>query len=473
MPILNRVRATLRRYDLTAADSRILVALSGGPDSVALVRVLQSLDPEGIGQLVGLAHLDHRLREGSAEDARFCRDLAQAWQLPIVIESCDVQARARQRRQSIEAAAHDARYEFLATAAARLGADRIALGHTRDDQAETVLLRLMRGAGARGLAGMHPRRGPVIRPLLDCRRRELRTYLDEMGQPYLHDPTNDDVQIGRNRVRAELLPMLERRFNPRIVDALADQADLAREDWDWLEAEAQRLLDAICREETRSEVVLDAQGLLRTPTAVGRAALLLALERMAVRGRIRMRHVLAALDLARSGAGAVDLPGVRLQRIGPDLVLSSSSRAGRRGPGSGGTNFFCYRLSIPGEVRVAEARCTIAAQARPFSEGMRALFRDRQTAVLAADGGLEQLFVRNRRPGDRFRPFGLRGHKKLQDYFVDRKVPREERDRIPLVVDDGDRIVWVAGHEPAGDFRVTGAAQPVIILRLSLWGGPA
>jgi tRNA(Ile)-lysidine synthase len=474
MQLLDRVRATIQRHDLARPDSRIVVALSGGPDSVALAHLLRSLDSGEAGCVVGLAHFDHRLRDGSADDVRFCRDVAATCRLPVVVESGDVRARARRDHQSLEAAAHAARYEFLIRAATELGADRIALGHTRDDQAETFLLRLLRGAGPRGLAGMHPRHGPFIRPLIDCRRRDLRAYLDAAGQPCLHDPTNDDVRIPRNRVRADLIPLLERRFNPRIVDVLADEADIAREDWAWLDVEAQRLLDAARRDGDVGVSVIDAEVLSRAPTAVTRAALLRVLEQAAAGRPIRQRHVTAALDIVRSPRGGVDLPGFRLKRLGRDLVLSSSLPAGRREARTPApTSVFRYSLSVPGEVRVPEAECTITAEPQPFSADVTQHFSDRQATVIPLDSSNRQLIVRNRRPGDRFQPLGLNGRKKLQDYFVDRKVPRSVRDHVPLVVDEHNRIVWVAGHVVAADFRVTSPVQAVIILRLTPWGGPS
>src|ERR1700681_577454 len=242
MQLIDRVRRTIRQHDLARRETRVVVALSGGSDSVALAQLVHALEQAAELQLAGLAHFNHQLRPGAEADERFCQDLADSLGRPLLVDRGDVRGRARRERRSIEDAARAARHEFLERARLHFEADTIALGHTRDDQAETFLLRLLRGAGARGLAAMHPRRGAIIRPLIGCRRAELRAFLDAGRIAYVQDESNEDVSIPRNRVRAELLPFLERRFNPSVVDVLADEADLAREEWRWMESAADDVL---------------------------------------------------------------------------------------------------------------------------------------------------------------------------------------------------------------------------------------
>ena len=203
-----------------------MIALSGGSDSVALAHLLHALDASAELHVAGVAHFNHQLRSAASDDERFCEGVAAAIGRPLLVDRADVAARARRERRSIEDAGRAARYEFLERARLHFEADVVALGHTRDDQAETLLLRLIRGAGSRGLAAMHPRRGRIIRPLLDCRRAALRAYLEALHIAFIADESNDDVSIPRNRVRAELLPLLEGRFNPSIVDALASEAEI-------------------------------------------------------------------------------------------------------------------------------------------------------------------------------------------------------------------------------------------------------
>jgi tRNA(Ile)-lysidine synthase len=321
MDLLARVRQTIRRHDLARAETRVVVALSGGSDSVALVWLLQSLAEAGDLQVVGLAHFNHQLRAAADEDERFCERVAAALRLPLLADREDVAARAEREGRSIEDAARTARHAFLERARAQLTADVVALGHTRDDQAETFLLRLIRGAGSRGLAAMHPRKDALIRPLLDCRRHELRAYLTARHSTYVADESNDDVSIPRNRVRAELVPLLEQRFNPSIVDALADQAEIAREEWRWQTDAAERLSAAICRREG-DRCRIDAEALNDAPPALARLVVHAAMT-AASRGRpIEFHHVAAALELCRAGGGPIDGPGQRVERIGASLVLT-------------------------------------------------------------------------------------------------------------------------------------------------------
>ena len=385
MDLLDRVRATIRRHDLIGHGMRVMVALSGGPDSVALTLLLRELERCGELTLAGVAHLHHGLRADADVDAEFCRQLAQTLDVAFELAREDIRARARRTGRSLEAAGHDARYEFFAGAAARLGADRVALGHSLDDQAETVLLRLLRGAGSRGLAGIFPRQGPFVRPLLETPRADLRTYLEHRGQSFRVDPSNADLTIPRNRVRAELLPWLARSFNPQVVQRLSDQADVARADWQFIEASAHALLgrcvrgaaegrigaprDGKPRSDQRREVegnaewVIDVMAVREAPAAVARAALRMLMERASVGRPVAFSHVLLALELFESEPGPtrVDAPGQRLERVGPVVVLRSRTHPGRPATGRGTAVRFDVLLPVPGEAQVPEAGCTVSA----------------------------------------------------------------------------------------------------------------
>jgi tRNA(Ile)-lysidine synthase len=439
---------------------------------VALAHLLLALEASGELTVAGFTHLDHQLRARADEDRRFCERLSASLGRPILVDRAAVAALARRERLSIEDAGRRARYALYRQALEHFNADVVALGHTRDDQAETFLLRLLRGAGARGLAAMYPRRDTIVRPLLDCYRTDLQAYLESRGIAYLHDETNDDVRIPRNRVRAELLPLLRDRFNPAIVDVLAAEASLARDEWQWMDAEATQSGALICRWTDRV-CRIDPGRLNALPRALARLVLRQAMIRAGGGRAVTMAHVDEALRFSGGGTSSIDLPGQRLERIGSDVVLTGRpdkafGRLARRP-----VNVFRYSLSIPGEVLIAETGGVISAElaarldtgANAGNESSRA-----HQAVVQLDPPQRQLAVRNRRPGDKFRPMGLGGGKKLQDFFVDRKVARERRDDIPLVVDESDRIVWVAGHGIDERFRVRDVAQAVVVLRLRQGG---
>ncbi|HKW00684.1 MAG TPA: tRNA lysidine(34) synthetase TilS [Vicinamibacterales bacterium] len=460
------VAGTITRHALAGADDRVAVAVSGGPDSVALVFLLREVAPDLGFALAGLIHVHHGLRGAEADgDEGFVRALADRLALPCITARADVASRARDAHQSIEAAARGARYEIFEHAARDLGATRVATGHTIDDQAETVLLRLLRGAGNRGLSGIRVRRGLYIRPLLECRRSELGRYLLARDESFREDASNLDRSIPRNRVRHDLLPVVE-DLAPGGIPALARAAEWAADDEAFLEGEA--------IESARSYVLSDGagvqlkvEGLAGLPPALARRVVRLAVESAAPGVTVAGRHLDAvrALAAAGHGDGHLDLPGLAVERrhgviaigvrgVGADEDVEQTSAA------------FEYPLPVPGEVAVPAAGATIVTS-RPNGEVPGPLAaRGGEVAVVQAASLALPLAVRSRRPGDRFRPLGAPGRRKVQDLFVDRKVPRSERDRVPIVVDADGRIVWVAGVTIAHECRVTAPSAGVVILEL-------
>jgi tRNA(Ile)-lysidine synthase len=465
MSVHSRVLRTIRKHDMLPRGARVLVALSGGPDSVALLHILRTLERRGELAVAGAAHFNHQLRGAEADaDETFCRELAADTGVPFVAGRGDVAARARESGRSIEDAARQARYAFLNDAADSAGADAIAVGHSLDDQAETFLLRLIRGAGPAGLAGIRPRAGRVIRPLLDISRAELRGYAAEHGLDFRDDASNADVRIPRNRVRLELLPQLT-RFSPAIAATLAREAALARDDEEFLDRRAIESAASIVLLES-SGVAVDAAALTALPPALASRVTRKALAAAAPGRFIGFQHIDDLLELARGGAegAALALPGVTAVRRGSRIVFGTAANR----PFS---NSFRFPLSIPGEVAVPGWALSAARLEEPGDYEAPPPARG-DTAVVAAAPLRGPLAVRSRRPGDTFRPLGMRGRgRKLQDFLVDRKIARADRDSLPLVVDQDDRIVWVVGQSVAEDFRVTALKQGVILLKARRLGG--
>ena len=466
--MIDSVRRTIRNHGLLPSGSRVAVALSGGADSVAMLLVLRALAESERFQVVGAAHLNHQLRGADADaDAEFCRNLTTGLGVPFDAERADVAALAREMGTSVEDAAHAARHAFFERAAPRLGATIIAVAHTKDDQAETFLLRLLRGAGPRGLSGMHPRSGIVVRPLIETSRSEVRAFLNDARIAFREDASNADVSIPRNRIRHELLPLLDARFSPGIVDALDRAAAIAREDADYLE-DAARVAAARLISRTTSGVELDADALMAEPPAIARRVIRLAQQMTAGAehfigfdaGEAVRRFVVS------KSTGQLDLPGHRVNRRGGAVVLTESR--GREKPAPAAD--FIYQLDVPGEVAVPEAACAISADMKPVPPGRSAreiwhLAGRSDEAVIEARRLAGPLAVRNRRPGDIFRPLGLNGRKTLQDFFVDAKIERFEREITPVIVDSAGQIVWIAGLALAEEFRVTEATKDVVILK--------
>ena len=340
-------------------------------------------------------------------------------------------------------------------------AEVIAVGHSVEDQAETFLLRLLRGAGPRGLAGIRPRTGRVVRPLIEISRQELRDYVQERQLAFREDESNADLSIARNAVRHRLLPVLQ-AFSPSVADVLAREADIAREDDDFLSQTAIDLASSIVLD-TKHGIEVEIESVRALHPALASRVVREALDRAAPGqffGRDHIRSTLTLMDAPVNGAGAaLSLPGLSVRREGGRLVFGGS----RLEPFS---NSFQFPLSIPGEV--ALPGWTVSAQAES-EKGDRSFSA---AAVSVAAVMKLPLVVRSRKPGDRFRPLGMRGQgRKLQDFLVDRKVSRSERDTLPLVVDSDDKIVWVVGQSVAEDFRVTDTSQGVILLKAKRLGG--
>jgi len=314
------VRRTIRRHGLIPPGARVLVGLSGGSDSVALARLLLDLSTHGEFTVAGLAHLNHGLRASAERDEAFCRQFGARVGLPIAIERADVAAHAAGHGLSTEDAARRLRYAFLERTATAMQAACIAVGHTQDDQAETFLLKLMRGAGLTGLGGVYPRRDRVIRPLLDVSRADLRAYLESVGEPWVDDESNEDLTIPRNRVRHRVLAELDRAAGGPTRPAIARAAAIIREDAQWLDELGRERFQAVATE-CGSALELDVHGLTQAPPPVRRRVLLEAMRRTANGREIGLEHVEAVLALLGGGPGGVDVPGSRVERRGGKLVL--------------------------------------------------------------------------------------------------------------------------------------------------------
>jgi tRNA(Ile)-lysidine synthase len=467
MHLLHRIRGYASQHGLWSADTRVAAAVSGGSDSVALFFLLRELAAAGELQFAGLAHLHHHIRGAAAdEDAAFCRALAARTGVAAAIGEADVPALARRERVSMEVAGRKARQQFFVDALASLGGHRIGVAHTRDDQAETVLLRLVRGAGPAGLAGIAPRRDHLVRPLLEIPRTELRDYLESIGEAWREDASNADRSIPRNKIRHDIMPLL-RELNPRADAALARTADILRSDAELFDVLANDAGRRFVRTIEGGRVALAADGLAGLPKALARRVALAALETVnpgQSYGLEEADHIYVTCAHPEKG-GAVNLPGVDVERLGADVVLvkrgSSACAPADKAPLQ---DAFDLRLTVPGTVEEPRGGWTLTAEG-PMYRQMAGTPGADQVVVDAGDLG-SGLIVRQRRPGDRLHPLGAPGRKKVQDVFVDRKVPRDDRDRVPIVTDEMGRIVWVAGQVLAEPFRVTPLTTTVVILTL-------
>ncbi len=452
-------KATILRQRMIVPGDRVLVACSGGPDSVALVALLLKLRDE-MPLEIRLAHFNHRLREDAGEDERFVRTLAGRWVLPLIVGTRAVKSYATKKKLNLEEAGRELRYGFLRRAAAASGATKIATGHTLADQAETVLMRLMRGTGLSGLAGIAPilagETCPVVRPLLGIARPDLQSWLAAEGLPYREDPSNLDRRFLRNRIRAELLPELERRYEPRIVAHLARLAAIVREEDELLGAFVRELSDEFIVRRGR-DTYLDLKTLpLLLPGLARRVAREYLRE---VKGDLRDVSYEDVETLLALGEGK-DMPlrkRLVLRREGGQVGLK------RARPKAGA---YEVRWDGHGEVVIPAAGLAFRGARRKADAGRPSFVRDDRAGADLDLSGLEfPLVIRNRRPGDLYRPLGAPGRKKLKEILRAKRIPAASRDRLPVFL-SREEIVWAPGLPVAEKHKITATTSSVFSIRM-------
>lgn len=451
--MLDQVRQTLRRYQLVQEGDRVLVGVSGGPDSLALLHSLMRLQDE-FGYSLHAAHLNHCLRPEAAADAAYVCQLVRDWGLPITVASRDVEAYRSRHRLSLEAAAREVRYSFLEETATAVKATKIAVGHQADDQAETVLLNLLRGSGLTGLKAMVPHRGKLIRPLLFVSRAKVEDYCSEQGIISRVDATNTDQVYRRNKIRHLLIPLLAREFNPKIVNTLSRTAVILQEEEELLAGMAQDAFERLLLSQSKGCLVLDRQEWLALGQALQRRVLRQAATMLGI--RINFEQVEEARKTISQG-GAQTWPGGIQLCVRETEIMWQVPAAARVVPGE-----YCYLLQVPGTTLIAETGQVIKAELTvppPTFQGSE------DEAWLDWDKLEKPLLVRNWQPGDRFRPLGMTGKKKLQDFFTDLHLPPARRRLLPLVV-SGKEIAWVVGLRLAEDFKLTVATRTALHLQL-------
>ncbi len=430
----------IEKHRLIRQGDHILAAVSGGPDSVCLLSVLIDLkDALGLSRIT-VAHFDHGLRGAeSDQDLEFVASLAHRAGLDFVCAHADVSAFARKEKLSIEMAARERRRSFFFKTAAELKVDKIALGHTADDQAEEVLLRILRGTGPGGIQAMSPEtRERIIRPLLFAARADIVKYLGENGREYRSDSSNLVDSCQRNFLRLKVFPLLREAFNSGIVNTITRCADLAREEESWWKSQMEKLWDDVCLEQSGGGCALDLERLSGLHPALLRRILRFGIS--VVKGDLSgvgLVHLqsLMGLVLSKKGGKSVEIPGqIQATVVGAKLLMSSHAS---------------LRPDLPGEpLFIGAAGSFVFAGNRfelGFADANGSLSGLGPDAAIMDAGKLKwPLQLRFRRPGDRFQPLGMKGAKKLKDFFIDCKIPRQERQGVPLLC-DGEKICWVVG----------------------------
>ena len=439
--LLLSVEAFIKETELFEPGARILIGVSGGPDSMALLSILAEMRPKWDLDLMVL-HCHHGLRAAADEEEAFVRAWSKKLGCPFFRRKLPVRNFQRVSGKSLQEAARELRYRAFLEVAKLKKADRVALAHTANDQAEEVLISLIRGAGLGGLAGIPVRRGPVIRPLIKTFRKELLDYLSAKKIPFKEDASNRDFRYLRARVRHHLLPELK-KYSPNILVQLNQTAGLLQKDDEYLQEKVDHLAGALLSRQGQT-ISIRRSGLTGLPRALGSRIIQKAIfNSLGHLRHIRAIHILSILEVAQSNRkqGRIILPEGWSARWDRDYI--------RILPVSGDPEpikSFIYEIEKPRELFVQETGERVYFKKIKASFKSSLSLNNKNPVRVDFDKLIWPLQIRNKCPGDRFRPLGMSGSKKVSRYFMDRKIPKAKRDRIPLVLSGGE-IVWIAGMD--------------------------
>jgi len=456
------VVAYIHKHKLLKAGDRVGAAVSGGADSVAMLRLLLELRSE-LGIVLSVVHFNHKLRGAESDaDEHFVAELAQRHELQFHCASGDVARHATEQRLSLETAARNLRYDYFHRLLCEGCVNRVATAHTLDDQAETVLMRITRGAGTRGLAGIYPKLSElpdpgaqsdlaIVRPLLGIRRQELEAYLKAAGQDWRQDSSNRDLRHARNRVRHGILPRLEQSLNPSVREALAETAEIARAEEEYWQEEVTHLLPNVWSVPEKS---LCLQNLPKLPLALRRRVVRAAADSLGL--RLEFRQVEEILEIASGKAKSADLPDgwrVSCQKgkvkfVVPDKLPNATD--------------YEYRLPVPGEVPVPELGVRFVARIQAVGE-----LREGSECLLDQAALGSKLSIRNWRAGDRFWPEHRKGAKKIKTLLQEKHLTGLERKLWPVVARQ-DEVVWLRGFPRSAKFCARAGQEAVLIQEVPL-----
>jgi len=464
VPFVSQVRGTIAKHSMFGRGDTVVVGVSGGVDSMALLHVLVELRDEYALQL-HVAHLNHGFRGEEADaDAALVEAAAGDLRIPATVQKFDVPGFASRMRLGAQEAARNARYEFLEGVASRIGADKVATGHTASDQAETVLINLLRGSGALGLGGIPPVRGRVVRPLIEVTKDEVWEFARRGGIACREDSSNAKSVYLRNLIRSRLLPLLAAEFNPQIVSVLARTAELLREDERHLQNDSEAALQkVVVSVEPGEKIAVDLGALLSYDISLRRRILreLVIMFRGDPRGpSFEEIENLMRLTRRPGGSARLDLgSGMYAERLYGRLLLTRQADPMPTGA-------VLEALEIPGVTRVAPLGLTV--EARVFGRsGLPDDLRKTRSSMAYFDHEqiVSPVVVRVRSPGDTFQPMGMPGSRKLKRVFIDDKIPRATRDQIPLLA-DARGVFWIVGHRISERVKVNPDTREVLWVKV-------
>ncbi len=468
--LINIVRNTIKKFNMIEAGDKVLVAVSGGADSICLLHVLYLLKDEYKINLY-VAHVNHELRGHQADlDALFVKEVTELLKIKLFLQNINIRQIANKKSISEEVAGRMERYKFYFKTAKEIGANKIAVGQNLNDQAETLLMRIIRGTGLKGLAGIEPiRNDGVIRPLLEVDRQLIEQYCKDNRLEYRTDKTNLEPIYTRNKIRLQLIPQIIKEYNPNFIYSISNMADLLKEENNFIEEYADKLAKEL--------LVIKKEGIYIKISKF--TSLHKAIQRRLIRKAIyelkgnitdiEYKHINKTLKIISNNSGkketraAIELPQKTKLQIKGNYIHIFNNIIQEKEVGE-----FSYRLTLNGEtpIKLPNIETNVQIKTRIIDKTkIKDIKKSNYIKLFDYDIINKEIYIRNRLAGDKFIPQGMEGRKKLKDYFIDLKVPKEKRDQIPIIATEDD-IIWVIGYRTNAKYNYTENTKKVLVIEI-------
>jgi tRNA(Ile)-lysidine synthase len=477
--LLQKVARTIADFDMFKPGDSVLAGVSGGPDSLALLYALLEL-AQSFSFSVGLAHLNHGIRKDEANhDEAFVRSMAVKLNVPFYIRKANVLNLKKSQKLSLEEAGRNARYGFYFDVAEKESFNKIAVGHQKDENAELILMNMIRGSGPKGLAGIPARRqNCIVRPLIHCSRKEIIEFLAKRNIQYINDKTNNDRRYLRNRIRHDLLPLIKDAYNPEIVESLNRLGNILRDEEEWIQGTVESIFRKNCIVSNEGAMGFRVSWIKTVQPALKRRLIRHAVKE--VKGELRridFNHIERILTLVhkKSGFKSIDLPDRIRVEISGDFIFISKYHGKLRGITARrfetekkvfDQTFFKSGFE-PGVFIIDETGAKLRFSCADAGSGLKVSNAGSEIAMMDMERVAFPITVRNVRPGDRFRPLGMNGTQKVKKYFINNKVSRQQRTSCPVLV-SGERIIWLAGHRIDDSVKVASDTRKILKVELLL-----
>ncbi len=462
MFVIDKVKNTIDKYELLEIGDKVLVGVSGGPDSLTLLHILKRLKDE-YDLSLHIAHLDHMFRgERSAKDARFVKRLASRWGIPITLKEYDVGEYQKKEGLSAEDAARKIRYKFFFDLIDELDFDKIAVGHNLNDQAETVLMKFLRGAGLKGLGGIAPIQGSIIRPLINIKREMIEEYCQKKDLNPRIDATNKERVYLRNKIRLDLIPLLEDEYNDNLVSTLSRTADILRDEEKFLKDYTIRVLDKLIINQNKGRIVVDRDKLLELSPAIKKRVIREILKVLKEDYKdFYYKHIKAILDLVKDGQTGrqLDLPRNVIIKLNYNQLIFLLEEELEE------IDYFKEKIGL-GVSEIKRLNLQISSKVVDKSYPWRKWIDSSNKTCLDFSKVGNTFYIRQRQIGDRFYPLGMKGSKKIKDFMIDEKISLSKRDKVPIFTTLDDEIFWLGGLRVDDRFKVTSQTEKILMIQI-------